>query len=104
MDYLVHHWPKESESKFKENVGLLDFCKNDGYRYLSIRSRMYSQCMSLQEAILIPARISNTIQYEGKECDLKELCGYLHKNYDQVYEALMYNRTIEWALEHAKEV
>ena len=89
----------------KEFTGnLIEICKHFGLKYSSILNKIRCYDFSVEEAISIPLRHFNNknLSYKGIKGNLHEICKHFNKNYDDVYKNLLYNHTLEWAMEHAR--
>lgn len=93
----------------KYSSSIRNICLNCGFRYQTIIYRL-KQGFNFEEAVKIKSivRINKiykvTFNEKYFEGNLKEICEYFGKDYDQVYEFIVYNRTLEWALEHSKNI
>lgn len=86
-----------------------NICDKCGFRDTIIYSRL-KQGFTFEETISIKSSVKISkickINFCGKhfEGNLKQICEYFNKSYDQVYEFMTYNKTLEWALEHTNDV
>ena len=93
-------------SGIKHKGNVKNICNECGFRYGIIANKLRNG-FTFEEAVKIKSmvRINKIykISFNDKyfEGNLKELCEYFNKDYNQVYEFMVYNRTLEWALEHS---
>ena len=93
----------------KYSGSIRNICLNCGFRYQTIIDRL-KQGFTFEEAVKIKSNVLINkiykIDFNGKyfEGNLKEICEYFNKAYNQVYKFMTYNRTLEWALEHANNI
>ena len=93
--------------KYESSVG--NICKECGFRHSTISSRLkrgftFEEAAKIKSIVRINKIYKITFNYKYFEGNLKEICEYFNKDCNQVYEFMVYNRTLEWALEHSSDV
>ena len=86
-----------------------NICKECGFRHSTISSRLkrgftFEEAAKIKSIVRINKIYKITFNYKYFEGNLKEICEYFNKDCNQVYEFMVYNRTLEWALEHSSDV
>ena len=90
----------------KHEGSIRNICKECGFRCRTISGRV-REGFTFEEAVKIKSMVRtnkiykidfNNDYFEGT---IKQICEHFCKDYNQVYEFMTYNRTLEWALEHS---
>lgn len=113
---------KKEKNKIKLNKNNIEFINpNDGIKYTTksikemcdrfglnraLISSKIRKGYSFQEAVIIQCNIHLNLNYNFNNFrgNLKEICNHFNKNFDDVYNAMRNNHTLEWAMEHAKDI
>lgn len=96
-------YEKYTINGFKDT--LYEIAKRFGINYHTLSSRI-RQGMTIEEAINVPLINVHTknLSWKGKKMGLKDICELEGKDLESVYKLLKSNHTLEWAVEHAKDV